>query len=446
VSFLKQTVITFLAKGGLLLASLAFNILLAHKLGAGGVGVVGTLQAFSVIAVQMGYLGLDRGGIYYIGLDRNRASAIAGTMVVTGAAMSIVLFGGFIAAALLFPSILGKIDFGLYLIMLVSIAPLLISLFSQSLLLAYQRIVAYNMIELAIRVAVLIAAIVAFATLNKTNWVLAAVWLTVGSAFAMAIVNGGFAWLSSPFRLRIDWKALRDMFGYSWKNYVSALMVFLVVRTDILFLNFCRTQAEAGIYKQVVWINDILLMIPITLAMLLFPKLMQEGASEETGLDERGRFTMLLARLVGFVLRIFWVLGAIFGIWFLGIFGDEFVGGYGPLLILLAGTVFLGVQAMLRVELFRRGLPVFVVVYSTVGLIVKVIGNVILVPKYGMYGAAWSSLATHFLFMVLPLWYCVKYYGYSVSGTLFMRDRDLKIFWNRLMQAIGIPNSSNPGP
>jgi O-antigen/teichoic acid export membrane protein len=214
-------------------------------------------------------------------------------------------------------------------------------------------------------------------------------------------------------------------------------MGFMIIKSDLLFLTAFRGLDEVGVYRQVLWICDILFNIPTVFAGLLFPKLMQGGATIEHGLDERGKFTMRLSRLIGLTLALFWILFAVIGVWFLGIFGEEFKKGYLPLLIALAAFVFYGVHLILKVELFRRGLPTFIVIYSTICMIVKVVMNVSLIPKFGMYGAAWGSLVADFLLMAFPLWYCIKYYGFNIRDSLFVRGSDFKFIIDRIKSALG---------
>jgi O-antigen/teichoic acid export membrane protein len=249
----------------------------------------------------------------------------------------------------------------------------------------------------------------------------------------MGLTNGITVWRLAPYSLGFDWKAFRDMIGYGWKSYYASLMAFLIIRSDILFLNAFRGEAETGIYRQVVYVSDLVYLVPMTLGTLLFPKLMQNGASSEIGEDDRARFTMLVARLVAFLMLLFWILFALIGRWFLGIFGPEFPAGYLPLIILLGGILMLGIESILAAELARRGLPIFVVVYSTICMLVKIVGNVLLVPPYGMYGAAWSSLAAHFVFLAMVLWFCVRYYGFNVKDTLFVRLDDFRLMLERVI-------------
>ena len=429
---MKQAGITLVTRAFLLVITFAFNIIIARYLKAEGVGIVGTLMTFAGIGVQFGNLGLAVGAIYFIGLDKKRSGEIAGTLFTMGLLLSVIVFAIFIATASITPAILGNIDFNLYKIALISIAPLILALFFQNILLVYQKITQYNVIELAVRAVSLVSTIAVFIFVDKSDWIIATVWVFIGTALAMGIANIIAVWKISPFKFVFSWNAFRDMIGYGWKSYYGMLMMFLIIRSDIIFLNVFRSEAETGIYRQVVYVSDLVYLIPMTLGTLLFPKLMQAGASAEIGEDDRARFTMLISRLVALFLFVFILLFALIGKWFLGIFGPEFPDGYYPLMILLVGILFLGIESILAAELARRGLPIFVVIYSTICVTVKIAGNFILVPQYGMYGAAWSSLATHLIFLAMVLWFCVKYYGFRVSDTLFVKSSDFKMIRERI--------------
>jgi len=437
MSFLRQAGITLVTRGSLLIITFAYNVLLARKLGAEGMGVLDPLRYFAQLALQFGNLGLAVGAIYFIGLDRDRAKAIASTLVTIGLLISIILFIGFVGAALLMPGMLGGISLSLYTIIMISVAPMILFLFFQNLLLVYQKIIPFNMVELGVRLAIVIVAAILFVTTPEGTWLVAIVWLTVASAFAMAIIDGIYVWSSRTFTLRIDWKAFADMIGYGWKSYYSSLMVWIIMFSDIFFLNAFRPEAEVGIYGRAFWLaNNVIYQVPMTFGTLLFPRLMQNGASAETGADERSRFTMVIARFIALVLVLLLIIFAIIGRWFLGIFGPEFTEGYIPLLILLGGIVFVGIETVLAAELARRGLPIFVVAYSTVCVLIKIAASILLIRPYGMYGAAWSSFITNFAFLALVLWYCVRYYGFSIRETLFIQKDDFPLLTERIRHAL----------
>jgi len=437
MSFLKQAGLTILNRGLILIISFIYNIVLTQNLGAEGVGIVGACSAFVNTAVYMGNLGVPTSMVYYIGVERGRGRDIAGTGVTFGFIASIVLFAIFAMIAFIAPGIIGDIPRKLYVVSLLSISPLLLALLFQNILLAHQRIVTFNVIELSMRFAslvglILIAMLIRSGTSTK---VVAVIWLTVGYSAFLACANGIMSWRASGFKLGIDGGLLRRMLSYGWKSYYGILMTFLVLRTDVMFLNAMRSQAETGIYRQVVWTTDMIYLLPVTISTLLFPKLMQEGAAKERGADERSLFTMFVARLTAFALFAVSVFLWLFGREFLSIFGPEFPEGYIPLCILVLAEIFLGVNSIIFVELQRRGLPLFVIVTWTACLMVKIGSNVLLVPRYGMLGTAWSSLAAYLVLFSLALGYCVRHYGFSVWKTLIVQRGDFKLVVERVKAA-----------
>jgi O-antigen/teichoic acid export membrane protein len=321
--------------------------------------------------------------------------------------------------------------------MMLAIVPLLLALAGQNLLLAHQRITAYNLIDLFPRILAFVAAAAIFLWMDRSEWVVAIIWVTVWYAVLTGGLNLLYAWRADAFPFALDFSVLREMLGYGWKSYYANLMAFLIGQIDVVFLNAFISETDAGIYGRVVYLGNLVYFIPATLGTILFPKLMQGGASECTGEDERSRFTMLVARMVTLMLLLMWVLFILVGRWLLLIFGPDFVAGYGPMVIMLGGMGMLGIETILAAELARRGLPMFVVVYSTVCFAVKLIANVVLVQRYGMYGAAWSALVTYAAFLALVLGYCVKCYGFSVSRTLFIQRGDISLVVQRLRAAVG---------
>jgi O-antigen/teichoic acid export membrane protein len=286
-------------------------------------------------------------------------------------------------------------------------------------------------IELTIRFLALAGiAVIAF-SVDKSYRITAIVWLSVFYALFLALANGIASGRSLPVRLGFYWKEFVDMIDYGWKYNYGQLMSLLIVKSDVLFLNAMRTASETGIYRQIEYTSELVLLIPMVVQTILFPKLMQEGSSEETGYDDRAGFVMLVSRLTTSIQFTIWLALVVTGRWFLGIYGPEFPAGYFPMIILITGTLFMGIYSVLYVELRRRGLPIFVVTFWTCAIALKLVGNYFLVPRYGMYGAASSSLLTHLMFLVLVLWYCSRNYGFSLLRTLFIQPGDYRLLSDR---------------
>ena len=137
---------TLLTRGGILIFSFAYNVILSRSLGAQGTGVVGALSTWVMTAAQIGNLGLGTAAVYYIGLDRDRARKIADTLLTSGILISLLLFAVFLGIGWVAPKAIGKIDISLYLIALFGIVPYLLNTFFQNLLLALSQIQNYRLL------------------------------------------------------------------------------------------------------------------------------------------------------------------------------------------------------------------------------------------------------------------------------------------------------------
>jgi len=86
------------------------------------------------------------------------------------------------------------------------------------------------------------------------------------------------------------------------------------------------------------------------------------------------------------------------------LFGSEFASATAPALVLLVAAVFLGSNYILSSGLRAVGYPAIPSVGEGVGVAVSLVGLYWALPRFGMMGAAWVSLASYAAtFVVLML-------------------------------------------
>jgi O-antigen/teichoic acid export membrane protein len=73
------------------------------------------------------------------------------------------------------------------------------------------------------------------------------------------------------------------------------------------------------------------------------------------------------------------------------IYGEAFATAYGPLLALLPGVVLLGGAKVLTNEIAGRGHPHYNSVASALGLGLTIVLDLLLIPRFGVLGAAIAS-------------------------------------------------------
>lgn len=237
------------------------------------------------------------------------------------------------------------------------------------------------------------------------------------TVLSVATMSVGFllAW-KGPWRLRFDPGTARFMLRYGSILVASTFLTQALIWTDTLILDVLRGPEEAGVYNVAFQLTFVMVTASIAIGVALVPAMSRlAGRGADTGLAyQRGT---LLALLVAGLLAVVYV---VLGKWLLGLYGEEFVRGYVPLLVL---TVF-GVAGALAVPaasvLTVHGKAGTLTVLSLVQAVLNIPLNLWLIGHFGITGAA---LATTLVFCVgtVVLWALVRHHtgALPLSRTVF---------------------------
>lgn len=182
---------------------------------------------------------------------------------------------------------------------------------------------------------------------------------------------------------------IKEWMGTGAAMFSIMIMSQLVLQIGTLQLGWLIHTDTAGIYNAA---NKI-----AQLAAFPFMAVNMLGATLIAELYASGRIEELRSLLrritrITFAGTAIIVLGlAVFGKWFLSLFGQDFTDAYIPLCILLAGHLFIALSGPLLAVMAQAGkhIPASIIVGCSV--ILSLILNFILIPKFGMYGAATAS-------------------------------------------------------
>jgi O-antigen/teichoic acid export membrane protein len=176
--------------------------------------------------------------------------------------------------------------------------------------------------------------------------------------------------------------------GYGWKAHLSNILAFVNYRADIFLVNLFLTPALTGVYVIAVQIAERLWMLSQAASAVLLPRLSTMHA------DPRGRLALTkkgflvvsgLTALAGMGLAIalYWLLGPIFG--------DEYLQAFPAFAWLLPGII-AGAGARVQSScIAAAGKPEWNM-YVAIGVVtLNIVGNILLVPRFGIVGAAWAT-------------------------------------------------------
>jgi len=404
----KKSLGTFISRSAIFLFRFPIGIIIARFLGAEGKGVLYLLIVSISITVMATNLGLGPASIYFIGKDRKRLPAIVGNLLaVTGVLTVILAATGWLLLQYGRPEIYFQLPLWMWgiAVLLVPIQ-LLRSLLLQALS-AVLRIKEINLVDVAsiiIHLLLVVLFVIAF------DGGIGGAFL----AFALSEVLASTSFLLMVFRhggwpTRPDLNLLGACLRFGVKPYASNLTRLLNRRVDaFLVVSLAAGGMTAiGIYSVASNLTELILFIPRSIRLTLFPMVAASSAAEANRLTSAAcRHTMFLTMIGALILS---ALGP-FVITYL--YGEAFVGAVIPLLIMLPGTLMLSQADIFYHDLAGRGKPGVSTISALIGLVFAIVLNLALIPRYGIIGASVAFT-------------CVSIVEFAVSGFFFIRHTSL---------------------
>jgi O-antigen/teichoic acid export membrane protein len=392
--FRGQVAMTLVARGVVVGVGLISSVVTARWLGPDGRGLLATLSVITGMSLQFGNPGLHTGNVYVVARRPERTAGVLGNTLV-------VSFGAGLLAALvacsmarLEPGWFPGIPFPLIALTAAVLPFQFMTLLYQNTLLGMQATLAFNLFEVGNK-------IVTFAALFA--WLVFLGGGAPGAAVlfaAMAVLFGTASLLYCarlvPFSISFDRTLFSEMIRYGGRVYLACLLAFLVIRSDMLLVNYFLGTGEAGVYSIAVQIADTILLLPVTIGMILLPRIAGTGEEEKDQVTARVlRHTAIL--LGGLCLAAGIAVGPVVRL----LYGPSFAGAIPATLLLLPGILALGLNGVLMNHFGGRGMPPVTAWAPLLGLVLNVTLNLAMIPRYGIAGAALtSSLAYGLMFAV----------------------------------------------
>lgn len=222
-----------------------------------------------------------------------------------------------------------------------------------------------------------------------------------------------------PERVRLD--HLRSLARLGVGMFSVTVVQYLHLRVDQLLLAIIRTPAEVGVYNLGVAVADTLRKLPAGLSAILFPtaaKLSAERAGALTARASRASVVGAMAMpLVAVILMIAVVRP---------ILGPEYRGTMLVFLLLIPGTIALAISQPAMTHFQARGKPWRLAYASFACLILNLALNLLLLPKYGIIGAALTSSISYSLLAIILLRSFSHAEGVAISDVLIPRRGEIR--------------------
>lgn len=179
---------------------------------------------------------------------------------------------------------------------------------------------------------------------------------------------------------------------YSFTLVLATMMATLINRVDILMLGNMTTNTDVGIYQITFQVSNVLSSLLLIFNTVFAPeiaKLFHNGKK-----FEMNRLYIRATRFLtvsSFLITLIIIIGSNF---ILFIFGSEFVDGQVALILRSLGQFVNVAVGGVWLMLSMTGEPKFQMYANIVAFIINIVLNFVLIPVYGINGAAFASMVT----------------------------------------------------
>ncbi|PYS71964.1 MAG: hypothetical protein DMF69_08910 [Acidobacteria bacterium] len=223
---------TVIARVVMIANSLLAGVIVAHWLGAEGVGKLAVINVSVMTLVQLGSLGLPSANTYFISKEPGHFRIATLNSLVFALLCGTLLAVGLAIVAQLRPSWFGFVSPDLFRVAAISIPFQLLNLIGLNIFLAIGRIREFNLLDLAGQSFVLINALVVLIIMHSGLGTLvllnSAASVVVGLIVIALLVHLGKKPLENAAGWRTDIALFRQMMQYGIKSHISILAGTLV--------------------------------------------------------------------------------------------------------------------------------------------------------------------------------------------------------------------------
>ena len=235
-----------------------------------------------------------------------------------------------------------------------------------------------------------------------------AAFLTAFAAFAFLTRSVSFA---AIFRRTPPDFPRRTLLGFNNRTIVLMLLLNSLLYTDILLLQPLAGSDQAGYYKAALVIAEFLWVVPVAVQTVLL-----HSSSELWSSDRRDRISEISSDATRYVFLVTMLLSvgiAVLADSFVPLYyGPDFTASITPLRLLLIGVVGYAVARPILAIGQGKG-ELRALIYATGGAVVlNLTLNLLLIPLYGMSGAAVATSVGYGSMFVFHVW-CARRIGFE---------------------------------
>lgn len=417
--FISDVGVTFFSSLMAVLIAFPINVLLGRYLGASDLGLYKMVNTIFSTLILFITFGIPASVIKYLAEfsgDSKKQQEVVSSCVITSLVLGIISFLFTYLTSDLFASFFGMPQLSVLLKMLSFAYPFyILTSMLLSVLNGFREMTKNAWSTIVQSLSLFIITFLLLFTYGIEGAVLAIVISSICTSIFMMLT----------YRLpRISWvnyfQLTKKMISFGSITLFSNAVNLINYQADVLLIGYFLSSRELGVYSVSVMFAKIIWILPDSIQKITFPLISEFYAKK---MDDP--IKIVVDRCMKYS-SIFLVLSSMFFVFFgkqiiTLIFGAEFEQAYMPLNILLVGTVLFGITKSVGSIFASVGKLNLVYRIPLVSAIINVILNLILIPIYGINGAAIATTVSFLVSMVLMFYFMSSLLSINIDYGWYFR-------------------------
>ncbi|CAI0964517.1 colanic acid exporter [Serratia fonticola] len=209
----------------------------------------------------------------------------------------------------------------------------------------------------------------------------------VSASFDVAINLIIIAFFNKDIKIslrKFDINIAKEIMKPAYPMLISSIIIILYTRIDQMMIAYYLGASETGIYSVAMRISEAYIFLPALVATSFYPMIAKNTSEENVSIY----FDIVF--FFAFISGVMVIIVSPFIIPVL--FGPEYVSSIAVLNITVFSTMFSVLGTACTNFMILRNLGYYRLIRIIIGLVINVMLNTILIPKYGIIGAAWATL------------------------------------------------------
>lgn len=198
---------------------------------------------------------------------------------------------------------------------------------------------------------------------------------------------------------------------------VSGVAAMIYLKIDQIMIGNILGDTEVGYYSIAVRLSELWYFVPQAIVMSFFPRILElRRKSEreyESFLQNLSNTLLILALIIAVIVSLYGDYAVML------LFGSNYMPSSGVLVIHIWGSLIIFHRVLLSRWLIAENLLGLSMMTQVAGAAINIVMNAIFIPKYGITGAAYTTLVSYFFSTYLVLYLSPK--GMMIRS-IFMRS------------------------